>query len=67
LSHEVYGSYIGNVCVSVNPYHQLDIYSNDHISIYQNMNLYELPPHVFAISDQAYRSMRDELLDQVSS
>eukprot|EP00730_Choanoeca_flexa_P005614 TRINITY_DN11985_c2_g1_i12.p1 TRINITY_DN11985_c2_g1~~TRINITY_DN11985_c2_g1_i12.p1 ORF type:complete len:1164 (+),score=410.29 TRINITY_DN11985_c2_g1_i12:80-3571(+) len=58
-------TYIGNVCVSVNPYHQLDIYTNEHIKVYQNMNLFELPPHVFAISDQAYRSMRDELLDQV--
>ncbi|EDQ89910.1 uncharacterized protein MONBRDRAFT_16848 [Monosiga brevicollis MX1] len=58
-------TYIGNVCVSVNPYHQLDIYSKDHIEMYQNVNLYELPPHIFAVADQAYRSMRDELLDQV--
>lgn len=57
-------SYIGSVCVSVNPYHSLAIYSDAHIGIYQNVNLYELPPHVFAVADQAYRSMRDELLDQ---
>ena len=57
-------TYIGNVCVSMNPYHQLSIYSDEHIKIYQNVNLYELPPHVFAVADQAYRSMREELLDQ---
>lgn len=57
-------TYIGNVCVSMNPYHNLGIYSDKHIQIYQNVNLYELPPHVFAIADQAYRSMREELLDQ---
>jgi myosin-1 len=57
-------TYIGNVCVSMNPYHQLPIYSDAHIKIYQNVNLYELPPHVFAVADQAYRSMREELLDQ---
>jgi myosin-1 len=62
----------------VNPYSELGIYSVDHIRMYYNVNLYELPPHVyasvfavasrhagrFAISDQAYRSMRDELIDQ---
>ena len=67
------------MCVSVNPYCELSIYSSDHIRMYYNVNLYELPPHVFvpcaitlpsadprrfAIADQAYRSMRDELLDQ---
>jgi myosin-1 len=59
-------SYIGNVVVSINPYHQLKIYSGEHIKLYQNVYLYELPPHIFALSDQAYRSMRDELLDQVN-
>lgn len=59
----IYG-YIGNVCVSVNPYAELGIYTGEHIRMYFNVDLYELPPHIFAISDQAYRSMRDELLDQ---
>ena len=33
--------------------------------MYSNVNMYELPPHVFAVGDQAYRAMRDELADQV--
>eukprot|EP00054_Salpingoeca_dolichothecata_P020144 m.126631 g.126631 ORF g.126631 m.126631 type:complete len:1134 (+) comp23507_c0_seq9:802-4203(+) len=57
-------TYIGNVCVSVNPYRDLGIYTNEHVTMYHNVNLYELPPHVFAIADSAYRSMRDELFDQ---
>ena len=32
--------------------------------MYSNVNLYELPPHVYGVADQAYRAMRDELLDQ---
>ena len=40
-------TYIGNVCVSVNPYSELGIYSVDHIRMYYNVNLYELPPHVY--------------------
>jgi myosin-1 len=57
-------TYIGNVCISVNPYRELSIYSPDYIDCYRNVQLYELPPHVFAVSDGAYRSMRDELIDQ---
>ena len=57
-------TYIGNVCISVNPYERLDIYEKEFIRMYHNVNLFELPPHVFAVADQAYRSMRDELLDQ---
>lgn len=57
-------TYIGNVVVSVNPYKSLPIYSQDVISEYRSRNIYELPPHVYAIADDAYRSMRDHNLDQ---
>ncbi|XP_054157929.1 unconventional myosin-Ic-like [Oppia nitens] len=57
-------TFIGQVLVSVNPYKNLDIYSNDMIETYRNVNLYELPPHIFAISDVSYRLMREECRDQ---
>ena len=40
-------TYIGNVVVSVNPYKELSFYSPDHVRIYYNVDLYELPPHVY--------------------
>ncbi|CAG2185717.1 MYO1 [Mytilus edulis] len=39
-------TYIGPVLVSVNPYHQLDIYNDEIIQTYRNVNFYELPPHI---------------------
>ena len=57
-------TYIGSVCISVNPYRDVGIYSSEYCKMYSNVNLYELPPHVYGVADQAYRAMRDELLDQ---
>ncbi|KAL1428680.1 hypothetical protein MTO96_003028 [Rhipicephalus appendiculatus] len=57
-------TYIGPVLVSVNPYRCVDIYSDDYVNLYRNANFYELPPHVFAISDAAYTSMHEECRDQ---
>ncbi|KAH7960838.1 hypothetical protein HPB49_023847 [Dermacentor silvarum] len=57
-------TYIGPVLVSVNPYRRVDIYSDDYVNLYRNANFYELPPHVFAISDAAYTSMHEECRDQ---
>lgn len=39
-------TFIGQVLVSVNPYKNLNIYSNEIIEEYRNVNLYELPPHM---------------------
>lgn len=57
-------TYIGSVCISINPYWDTGIYTDDYAKVYSNVNLYELPPHVYAVADQAYRAMRDELTDQ---
>ncbi|XP_071180083.1 unconventional myosin-Ic-like [Mytilus edulis] len=56
-------TYIGPVLVSVNPYHQLDIYNDEIIQTYRNVNFYELPPHIYAIADAAFRTMRSETRD----
>uniref|UniRef100_A0A8C0XDJ8 Unconventional myosin-Ib n=2 Tax=Castor canadensis TaxID=51338 RepID=A0A8C0XDJ8_CASCN len=61
--NEIY-TYIGSVVISVNPYRSLSIYSPEKVEDYRNRNFYELSPHIFALSDEAYRSLRDQDKDQ---
>ncbi|XP_027625441.1 unconventional myosin-Ia [Tupaia chinensis] len=60
---EIY-TYIGNVVISVNPYQQLPIYGPEFIAKYQDYTFYELKPHVFALANVAYQSLRDRDRDQ---
>uniref|UniRef100_A0A8C8S4R4 Myosin IH n=1 Tax=Pelusios castaneus TaxID=367368 RepID=A0A8C8S4R4_9SAUR len=53
-------TYIGTLLVSVNPYKELGIYSVKQMEIYQGVNFFELPPHIYAIADNAYRVMCTE-------
>lgn len=56
-------TYIGEVVVSVNPYRQMDIYGKDTIEVYRGRELYENPPHLFAVSDAAYKAMKRRAKD----
>uniref|UniRef100_A0A3B4X353 Myosin IG n=1 Tax=Seriola lalandi dorsalis TaxID=1841481 RepID=A0A3B4X353_SERLL len=56
-------TFIGEVVVSVNPYRQMDIYGKDNIDAYRGRELYENPPHLYAVSDAAYKAMKRRAKD----
>ncbi|XP_047598948.1 unconventional myosin-Ia isoform X2 [Lutra lutra] len=60
---EIY-TYIGNVLISVNPYQQLPIYGPEFIAKYRDYTFYELKPHIYALANVAYQSLRDRDRDQ---
>ncbi|XP_066998175.2 unconventional myosin ID [Anabrus simplex] len=53
-------TYIGEVCVSVNPYKTVNIYGNPVIQQYKGREIFENPPHIFAIADAAHRQMKQQ-------
>uniref|UniRef100_A0A8C8JHS2 Myosin IHa n=1 Tax=Oncorhynchus tshawytscha TaxID=74940 RepID=A0A8C8JHS2_ONCTS len=60
FSEDLIYTYIGTLLVSVNPYKELDIYSKKQMDIYMGVNFFELPPHIFALADNAYHTMLAE-------
>lgn len=50
--------------MAVNPYQILPIYTADQIKLYKERKIGELPPHIFAIGDNAYAHMRRYSQDQ---
>uniref|UniRef100_A0AAQ4QMZ1 Myosin-9 n=1 Tax=Gasterosteus aculeatus aculeatus TaxID=481459 RepID=A0AAQ4QMZ1_GASAC len=57
-------TYSGLFCVVVNPYKYLPIYSEDIVNMYKGKKRHEMPPHIYAITDTAYRSMMQDREDQ---
>lgn len=57
-------TYSGLFCVVVNPYKRLPIYSDAVIDMYKGKKRHEMPPHIYAITDTAYRNMLQNREDQ---
>uniref|UniRef100_A0A7E4VF43 Myosin motor domain-containing protein n=1 Tax=Panagrellus redivivus TaxID=6233 RepID=A0A7E4VF43_PANRE len=57
-------TYSGLFLVFVNPYKMLPIYTDSVANMYVNKRRAEMPPHLFAVSDLAYRNMMSEKENQ---
>lgn len=51
-------TYIGHVLISVNPFQDLGIYTQQTLNLYKGKNRLEVPPHVFAIAESMYYNLK---------
>nr|XP_026690798.1 unconventional myosin-Id isoform X1 [Ciona intestinalis] len=56
-------TYIGEVVVSVNPYKAMNIFTPEYIKDYKGREFWEKPPHIYALADAAYKSMKRYMKD----
>ncbi|KAL9957068.1 hypothetical protein ACROYT_G038658 [Oculina patagonica] len=57
-------TYSGLFCVVVNPYKRHPIYTEKVVDMYRGKKRHEVPPHIYAITDTAYRSMLQDRENQ---
>lgn len=59
-------TYVGSILLAVNPFKFLAIYNPKYVRLYQNQRIGPiLPPHIFAIADNAFYCMLKEKRNQV--
>ena len=64
LSFTVPQTYVGTILVAVNPYETLSIYSDELLRTYNEMRMSDLPPHIFAIANEAHYALLNNRVSQ---
>ena len=58
ISQKIY-TRIGDILIALNPFEELDLYSEEVINAYATQtDTYSLPPHIFSISQQSFNNLR---------
>jgi hypothetical protein len=57
-AHDQIYTYTGSILIAMNPFQRLDIYSEDIMFSYLGKSMGVMPPHIYAIADQAIRNMK---------
>jgi myosin-1 len=56
-------TFIGEVVISVNPFKQFDVYGPEFVRDYKGREIFERPPHIFAIAEAAFKTMKRKCKD----
>ncbi|KAH8271474.1 hypothetical protein KR018_012392 [Drosophila ironensis] len=57
-------TYIGTSVVALNPYHHISEHSLDNVRNYGDKGIFQLPPHIYGLTNLAYQSLKDQSEDQ---
>ena len=57
-------TYAGSILIAINPYYLYSIYNLKSSNLYQGRHIGDLPPHIFAVADEAYNSMLNDRVSQ---
>ncbi|XP_037946319.1 unconventional myosin-Ib [Teleopsis dalmanni] len=57
-------TYIGTSVVAVNPYHHISEHSLENIRSYGSKGIFQLPPHIYGLTNLAFQSLKDQSEDQ---
>ena len=64
FKEDVIYTYVSTILISVNPFKLLPLYTPEILDKYKQQGSRDLPPHVYAIGDNAYRQMLSDAKSQ---
>ena len=60
----LFQTYSGLFCIAINPYKRLPVYQMSVVMKYRGKRRTEMPPHLYAIADNAFQNMMQDRENQ---